>query len=594
MADVSSDLVDAEKFFTEWWIGIPKHLAVPIFTLPDRKTVLCVGPGKAAEYAVGRAKADQDVYFGVGLQDPKRKAGRGKASDVEGLVGLWADVDYGAEGHKKPHAPTLEDAIALVDSMPASPTILVHSGHGLHAYWLFDEPLLFRNGQDDREAGAVLVAAWQETLRKKSKEKGWELDATHDLSRVLRVPGTVNRKGKPVQVQIVRSGGPRHRPEDLRKIPVDPHQGSNMGRSSPPNVESPKDALKNEPGPPVGGTNWPETDVPNPIGDIAIVAKVAAACLADRKFKAAWEKKRLDLESASEYDLSIASTLLGGGWSEKDVAEAILLWRTNHNENPDKARRGDYIYRTIRKAARGIESRKAVSLIKEEMASVHDGEKAKPEDKGKLIDRVRKALGIPIKRVIQHGREKSIYSIDLDDGQNIQLGENPAVTEVRLFQKATVDYTHEPIRIRQDDWSAGPGRALLHLSEMVENHESTRRNAITWLLREFLRSQSIYRDSSGEGFKEAVDAEQTFIRDEMVFFHGPKFSRHVAIKDTTKKWGNDLWEAVRVCGGKNSREPVPHGKTTKSYWGVPKEIVGDALVDSLESEVTDPSISGRA
>jgi len=556
------DKTAASLFFAEWWRGVPEHLAVPIFTLPDRKTVLCAGPGKAAAYAADRA-GSQDVYFGVGLQDPKRKQGRGKAEDVQGLVALWADVDFGEEGHKKPHPPTLEEAVALVDGMPLPASVLVHSGHGLHAYWLFDIPLLFRNGKEDRDEGARMVAGWQGKLRAASEAKGWSLDATHDLARVLRVPGTWNRKGTPVPVRILRAGGPRHKAEVFRAFAAEAEE------------------VKVEP------AAAKEADMPNPVGDIAVVAKVAAACENDRKFKAAWERKRADLQSASEYDLSIASTLLGGGWSEKDVAEAILLWRTIHNENPDKARRGDYVSRTVRKAKRGIESRAAVASIKEKLVSIRESGEEKPEDKAELMDYIRKALDIPIRRVVQHGREKSIYSIDLDDGQHIQLGENPSVTEARLFQKATVDYTHEPIRIKQDDWDDGPGSALLHLSVLIENHESTIKNTVTWLLREFLRSQSIYRGE--EGYKEAADAEQTFIRDGMVFFHGPKFSRHVAVKDTTRKWGNDLWEAVRVCGGRNSREPVPHGKTTKSYWGVPKEIVGDVLIDSLESEVEKPS-----
>ena len=575
------DKTAAESFFAEWWRGVPEHLAVPIFTLPDRKTVLCVGPGKAAAYAADRA-GSQDVYFGVGLQDPKRKQGRGKAEDIQGLVALWADVDFGEEGHKKPHPPTLEEAVALVDGMPLPASVLVHSGHGLHAYWLFDAPLLFRNGAEDRVEGARMAAGWQGKLRAASEAKGWTLDATHDLARVLRVPGTWNRKGTPVPVRILRAGGPRHKVEVFR--PFAAPLACDMGRSEPEDGEKV-----------VGGC--PEAEIEqgvallpvswNPVGDLSVLPKIDLACDADRKFRQVWEKKRMDLESASEYDMAIASILLGGGWSEKDVAEAILVWRTRHNENPDKARRGDYISRTLLKARRNCESRRAVKQLRDEMEKDEATQPQElPKDNGPLIQKLRTAIGIPIRRVIQHGSEGSIYSIELDDGKNLHLGTNSNVLRVWDFQTSIADYTHEPIMIRADDWRSGPGRAILQLAEMIENQDETRVEiAVEWV-RGFLRSQTIHR---GEHAKEAVESEQAFIRDDRVFFRGASVVKHVLQHDSARKMKpKDVYEALRVSGGRQKAEMGPQGggrrPKCRTYWSFSRDLFEDVLVDELESE----------
>ncbi len=40
--------------------------------------------------------------------------------------------------------------------MPLPPSIIVASGHGLHAYWLLHEPWLFENDDDRHRAASVL------------------------------------------------------------------------------------------------------------------------------------------------------------------------------------------------------------------------------------------------------------------------------------------------------------------------------------------------------------------------------------------------------------------------------------------------------
>jgi hypothetical protein len=137
-----------------------------------------------------------DVYFGCGLSP--RDCGefhRCPADEVAALPGLWADIDIKGPAHKKKGLPPdLDAALSLADAMPRPPSLVVHSGHGLQAWWLFKEPWVLGGG-GERSRAKALADAWQSRLRRLAAAKGWaDLDAVADLARVLRLPGTLNHK----------------------------------------------------------------------------------------------------------------------------------------------------------------------------------------------------------------------------------------------------------------------------------------------------------------------------------------------------------------------------------------------------------------
>lgn len=124
---------------------------------------------------------------------------RGGASDSLALPGLWADVDFGATGHKPapaglPLPPNETEARRIVDeSGLPTPTLWVHSGGGLYPWWLLDSPLPVDG--DVQAMAAQLSAGWQQALKRSAEALGYDYGAgVGDLSRVLRLPGTINRK----------------------------------------------------------------------------------------------------------------------------------------------------------------------------------------------------------------------------------------------------------------------------------------------------------------------------------------------------------------------------------------------------------------
>ena len=145
------------------------------------------------------------------------------------LPGLWLDLDcdQGPEA-KNPR----ERALQFLDWLPfGSPSILVNSGGGFHAYFLFREPLFIRN-RSDLAYAKRLSHGFQSTVIGWGNRHGYALDLTADLARVLRVPGTVNLKtDQPRRVEVVRCSPIRYDPVDflpyLPKISTiyPPHQG---------------------------------------------------------------------------------------------------------------------------------------------------------------------------------------------------------------------------------------------------------------------------------------------------------------------------------------------------------------------------------
>lgn len=137
---------------------------------------------------------ERDLYFGVCLQaaGEATRGGRGRASTTLACPGAWLDLDVGRKARgKKNYAQTMTDAMRIVESMPFGPSITVESGGGgLHIYWRWREPWRFESDSDRRRC-AALVGAWQALARETARQLGgWDLDSTHDLARVLRLPGT--------------------------------------------------------------------------------------------------------------------------------------------------------------------------------------------------------------------------------------------------------------------------------------------------------------------------------------------------------------------------------------------------------------------
>jgi hypothetical protein len=199
--DVSALLLDTLGYCADEFVSIGHDADGQFSTAVLR-------PADAARY-VAKLPNRANVYFGVNpVAGPARqRAGRGTADDVTRLAALWADLDV------KPGAcQSLSVAHAIIDDLSTilgtRPSAITHSGNGLHPYW----PV----STDDQDGcnRAALVKRWGRLVTAVAETRGARTDSVYDLARMLRAPGTHNRKastnghaGTPV-VAYADNGGP--------------------------------------------------------------------------------------------------------------------------------------------------------------------------------------------------------------------------------------------------------------------------------------------------------------------------------------------------------------------------------------------------
>lgn len=301
-----------------------------LFTLPEKQTCLFNRIDDAAHYGMSRAESS-DVYFGVGLISGS-PAGRGKRDDVAGIGALWADIDVHSSVHTSDRLPcNLDEARELLVQLPLYPSVVVSSGHGLHAYWLLHEPWIFENA-DDRDQAAQLAKAWHGLVCDAAARKGWSLENLGDLTRVLRLPGTINHRDPHSleRVELIEAVYQRrYEISDFEEYLPIPEATEKVMPASTSLVL------------------FPEAEPP--------ADKLILAVTESSLFLRTWELERNDLQdqSPSGYDLSLATMAAMRGWTDQEIANLLIARRRRHDQDPQKALRLDYIQRTIARARSG-------------------------------------------------------------------------------------------------------------------------------------------------------------------------------------------------------------------------------------------------
>ncbi|WP_125184579.1 hypothetical protein [Hyphobacterium indicum] len=148
-----------------------------------------------------------DIYHSWCIQ--KKALGshrRGRSESVIGSPGVFFDADLKSDVHSKSALP--ESYGQVIDWIRAEsipyPSQIRSSGNGLYLDWIHQEPVFFET-EEARVNYARQVRSFHVALRKNARRKrGWDFDATHDLPRVTRMPGTLNHKTSPAKkVEII-------------------------------------------------------------------------------------------------------------------------------------------------------------------------------------------------------------------------------------------------------------------------------------------------------------------------------------------------------------------------------------------------------
>lgn len=165
---------------------------------------------------------NQQVYFGVGLRNrviPNGK--RGAREDISSISIIGMDIDiYDSNKPHKQLPNSYEEAIKLLQDFSLPPSSIVDSGSGLHAYWFMNETINTSTAEE-REQAQELIRNFYGGFAQYAKPN--EFDSTFDITRILRVPGTLNLKdpSNPKEVKLLFEDASRkYSIEEIRQIGI--------------------------------------------------------------------------------------------------------------------------------------------------------------------------------------------------------------------------------------------------------------------------------------------------------------------------------------------------------------------------------------
>ena len=406
-------------FLNLLWRDKPPGLFVLIWSLLGKESHWFQDIGAAAEF-VQRAYG-RNIYIGVGLSDQDRGLHhRCVSAEIGGIAGFAVDLDLKSEAHnKKPLPATIEDALTLIPpDLP--PTIIIATGNGLQAWWFLEEPWIFGNG-DERKEAAALSLRLQTLFRYNSSGRGWSFERLADLARVLRMPGTINAKdpANPKAVEVYSVEGRRYNPFDFRKY---------LDGLAIPDLETEECVAK---------------EMEEQFTGKPLVINFDAAIPDDRlarwmeknlRFRNTWTRQRHDMndQSGSGYDIALAHFGLDTGLNDQEIVDLIVHHRRIHGEKRRKDL--DYYQRTISKAARTTgrptphvpgtspapEGAAAPQNAPDDSAAAenaHSPEDDDPNRKAKLCEQLSHVLGVRILRLVKVTGKEPVYLMELEDGR---------------------------------------------------------------------------------------------------------------------------------------------------------------------------------
>lgn len=196
--------------------GLPLDLCLPVVA-QTRHGFHIVGAARQGHLdntcaAVDTHKDTHNLYVNTTAttcdraRELRNQGQRGGKDDAAALLAVYADLDVAGPGHKTTLTlpPTVDAAREILDRLP-TPSLVISTGGGLHAWWILRHAA--RIGTDiTRSEADDLLAAWDRTVAHHAN--GYHTDKVGELARILRLCGTNNHKTTPPRpVTLEHVGG---------------------------------------------------------------------------------------------------------------------------------------------------------------------------------------------------------------------------------------------------------------------------------------------------------------------------------------------------------------------------------------------------
>lgn len=187
--------------------------------------------GGAAGWAVAQNRR-LNAYVSIAALRAGWKGDKATKADVASVGWLWVDLD--PRPGEELEAERVRILALLTTNLPKGvppPSVIIDSGRGYWALWRLSQPVVMPPADDP--AWDAARASVED--RNRGLELAFGADRCHNMERVMRLPGTVNRKPGGRLARVVRADDTVH---DLMAFPAvpDPKAGGAVavaGRGAP-------------------------------------------------------------------------------------------------------------------------------------------------------------------------------------------------------------------------------------------------------------------------------------------------------------------------------------------------------------------------
>jgi hypothetical protein len=562
---------------------------------------------QAAKFA--EEHASSDLYVGVGLSPEDYGPNRRCAADnVCGLPALWIDFDVAGPAHQKTNLPaTAEDALSILPpELP--PSLVVHSGHGLHAWWIFREIELIED-DDDRTRAKEVIKRWERYIRARAQGRGWTIDATHDLARILRIPGTTNNKitSHPVKAHIYAQNEIRYNLSDfeehLSDLPLLDANPIKVSREiAAPDVQPGRLIIS---------------------ATRSLDPHKLRLFLRDVLFYQTWHHQRIGFTDASQssYDLAIGNMLFEAGCTDQEIVDGLI--QNRRDSGVQSKLRLDYYGRTLRaihskRRSPGAESTPAsvpvapalpaseqirqgdIGAVVETPASAAPPPTAPPappvdaaiqpaapppEDETPAQAAMRKAglcealshtLGLTVNgqpnitRIVKVDGEKPTWRIELKDGRIIPFTSHPQLREYGRFAGQVFTAINKEMDkvFKPAEWKAVVQCITQAMHVVKPGEENTATGKCRAMLEWYLLEIGL-RASAAEAFVDAKDAFGPFVDEGRIAIHQMALQSWVSKTRDIKMEPSEMAASLSAIGATAREFKV--GPLRQSRWILPEK-----------------------
>lgn len=526
-----------------------------------KQSYWCASPAKAAGEVERGIAANMNVFMGAGLAQRAMGADRRVLkSEVYCIAALWLDLDIADPVHHKDNLPsTTDEALALLRELPFDPSYIVHSGHGLQAWWCFKEPWYLRSPYERADAANLekRLIYW---YKEKARAHGWDVDSVFNLDRVMRVPGSMNLKSAPVPVTIIARGA------------VDDADDSDVFRYNPSDFESFLPEIKQDG---LVSDNIEHNDIELVVDAGADVPSMKLDLLReiDVKFSDSWDKKRKDFPSGdysmSSYDFSLARIACGAGWTDQEVCNLLIAFRRKHGADL-KMQNKQYYQRTIARAR--VEASKSDAMQEISTFAQSQGSAAPsvldPNQKDILLQSLSSMFGVQLIQIKRYIADPPVYQLITARG-NITLGDVDSLIVQRAMRSKLAAATGVYMRKFKDDQWDDIAQTLLNccMDIPLDDAASEEGEAMEWINAYLTNKPPLPEENIEEAVMNSVPIR---VPGGTAIF-GMDFRKWLRVTQQEKMTGKKMGILLRGIGARI--QPLAYMKngaaTTRSVWIIP-------------------------